>query len=89
MIQVKKICFFINLDPVTRISFQPVHEVSKIPPRHCTAIPMAHVTLVVLAEQLHAHHSKDEDDDTENKRQVGQGSHGVHHDGQDVIEGLP
>ena len=53
-----------NKDSETRISFQPVHEVSKIPPRHCTAIPMAHVTLVVLAEQLHAHHSEDEDDDT-------------------------
>ena len=63
------------------VKHQPVHEICKIPPRHCAPIPVAHVGLIILAEQLHAHHSEDEDNDAEYKGQVGQGTHSVHHDG--------
>ena len=66
-----------------------MHKVSKIPARHSTSVPVADVALVVLAEQLHTHHSEDEYNDTEDEGQVGQGSHCVHHDCQDVVEGLP
>ena len=40
---------------------------------------------VVLAEELHPHDSEDEDDDAEDEGQVGEGTHSVHHDCQDVI----
>lgn len=33
------------------------------------------LTEIVLAEQLHAHHGKDEYNDTEHKGQVAQGAH--------------
>ena len=44
---------------------------------------------VVLAKELHAHHSEDEDDDAEDEGEVGEGTHRVHHDGQDVVQRLP
>ena len=67
----------------------PVHEVSEIPARHRASIPKTHIALVVFAKKLHTHHSEYEDNDTEDEGQVGQGSHSVHHDGQNVIERLP
>lgn len=42
-----------------------------------------------LAKELHAHDGKDEDDDAEDKGEVGEGAHRVHHDGQNVVQGLP
>lgn len=38
------------------------------------------LTEIVLAEQLHAHHRKYEDNDTEHKGQVAQGAHRPAHD---------
>ena len=66
-----------------------MHEICEIPSGHCTPVPQTHVRLVILPEQLHAHHGEDEDDDAQHKGQVGQRAHGVHHDGQDVVEWLP
>ena len=40
---------------------------------------------VILAEELHAHHGEDEDDDAEDEGQVGERPHRVHHDRQDVV----
>ena len=40
---------------------------------------------VILAEELHAHHGEDEDDDAEDEGQVGESPHSVHHDRQDVV----
>ena len=64
-------------------------EVFEMPPRSHATLPHTDFLNVRLAKQLHSHDSKDEDDDTEDKGQVGQGAHRVHHDGQDVVEGLP
>ena len=66
-----------------------MHEVGEVPAWHGAPVPVAHVALVVLPEQLHSHHSEDEDDDTKHEGQVGQGSHGVHHDGENIVERLP
>ena len=44
---------------------------------------------IVLAKELHAHHSEDEDDDAEDEGEVGEGAHRVHHDRQDVVQRLP
>ena len=44
---------------------------------------------IVLAKELHAHHSEDEDDDAEDEGQVGESAHRVHHDRQDVVQRLP
>ena len=44
---------------------------------------------VILAEELHAHHGEDEDDDAEDEGQVGERPHRVHHDRQDVVQRLP
>ena len=42
-------------------------EVGKVPPRHVAGPLLADVLVVVGAEELHAHHGKDEDDDAEDK----------------------
>ena len=44
---------------------------------------------VILAEELHAHHGEDEDDDAEDEGQVGERPHRVHHDRQDVVQRFP
>ena len=68
---------------------EAVHEVGEVPSWHGTTVPVTNIALVVLAKQLHPHHGKDEDDDAEDKGQVGQCSHCVHHNGQYVVERLP
>ena len=45
--------------------------------------------LVVLAKELHADHSEDEDDDGENEREVPQCTHGVTDDLDERVEGGP
>lgn len=50
---------------------------------------LTHTVLVVLAKQLHAHHSEDEDDDGEDQRQVAQGAHGVPDDLDEGVERRP
>ena len=42
-----------------------------------------------LPEELHAHDGEDEDDNTQDEGQVGEGPHSVHHDRQDVVQRLP
>ena len=64
----------------------PVKEVFEMPPWAHATLPHADFLNVRLAKQLHSHHSEDEDDDAEDKGQVGEGAHGGLHDGQDVIE---
>lgn len=49
----------------------------------------AGLTYVILAKQLHAHHGEDEDDDTQDKGQVTQGTNGPAHDGDEQVEGRP
>lgn len=38
------------------------------------------LTDVAFAEELHAHHSEDEDDDAQDQSQVSQGAHCLAHD---------
>ena len=45
--------------------------------------------LVVFAEQLHADHGEDEDDDGEDERQVSQSAHGVTDDFYQGVECRP
>lgn len=47
------------------------------------------LTGVVLAEQLHAHDGKDEDNDTQYERQVAQGAHGATHDRDQQVQRWP
>ena len=42
-------------------------EVGEVPPRHVAGPLLADVLVVVGAEELHAHHGKDEDDDAQDK----------------------
>ena len=65
---------------------EPVKEVFEVPPRPHAPVPHADLLRVGFAEQLHAHHSEDEDDDAEDHNQVRDGGHGALHDGQDIIE---
>ena len=68
---------------------ETVHEVREVPSGQF-AIPLfTNFVSVVFAKELHAHHSKDEDDNAKDEGQVGQGAHRVGHDCQDVIERLP
>lgn len=59
----------------------PVHEVCEIPPGHCTSIPLTNVALVIFSKQLHSHHGKYKDDNTQHEGQVRQGANRVHHNG--------
>ena len=68
---------------------EAMKEVGEVPSRHLTSVPVAHVCSVVTPVELHAHHSEDEDDDDKHKGQVGEGTHSLAHDGQDVVERLP
>ena len=75
---------------VTKLSNnKPMHEVCKIPSRHGTPIPKTDITLVVFPKKLHAHHSKDENDDAKDECKVGQGPYSVHHNGQNIVKRLP
>jgi len=66
-----------------------VHEVCKVPPRHVTGPLVTHFVKVVFAEELHAHHGENEDDNTQDECEVGQRTDGVGHDCQNVIERFP
>ena len=66
-----------------------MHHVYKVPPGHFASPTRTHIVRIVRTEQLHAHDSKDEDDDAQHEGQVGQGTDGVSHNGQDVVEGFP
>ena len=45
--------------------------------------------LVVFTKQLHSHHSEDEDDDGEDKRQVTKSAHRVTDDLDEGVQGRP
>lgn len=47
------------------------------------------LTCVILAEELHAHHGENEDDNTQDEGQVTQGANGLTHDGNEEIECRP
>ena len=68
---------------------EAVHEVGEVPSGQLAVPLLADFVGVVLAKELHAHHSEDENDNTEDEGQVGQRAHRVGHDRQDVVEGLP
>ena len=68
---------------------EAVHEVGKVPPGHVASPLVAYLVEVVLAEELHAHDGKDEDDDAQDERQVGQRADRVRHDGENVVQRLP
>ena len=44
---------------------------------------------VILAEELHAHHGEDEDDDAEDESQVTKSTDSFPHDGDEKVEGGP
>ena len=67
-----------------------VEEVMHVPARqHAVLGNLAHTFTVVLAEQLHAHHSEDEDDDAKDESQVAQSAHRVADDAEQHVEGGP
>ena len=67
-----------------------MEEVVHVPAGQLTvSSDFAHTVLVALAKQLHAHHSKDEDDDGQHQSQVPQGSHRVTDDLYQHVEGRP
>jgi len=45
-----------------------VHEISEVPSGHITVRKVVDVIVVILAEELHTHHGKDEDDDAQHER---------------------
>lgn len=47
-----------------------MHEVGEVPPGQFAARESVDVVRVVFAEELHAHHGEDEDDDAQDERQV-------------------
>lgn len=47
------------------------------------------LTDIVFAEELHAHDGEDEDDDTQYKGQITQGTHGPAHDRDEQVERRP
>ncbi len=49
----------------------------------------ARLTDVALAEELHSHHSEDEDDDTEDKGEVAESAHRLPHDRYQQVERRP
>ena len=67
-----------------------MEEVLHVPARQLTVDgDLTHTVLVVLAKQLHAHHSEDEDDDGQHQRQVSQGAHRVADDLDESVESGP
>lgn len=53
-----------------------MEEVLHVPARKLTVNgDLANIVLIVFAKQLHAHHSKDENDDGQDQRQVSQSAH--------------
>ena len=66
-----------------------MHKIGEVPSWQFAVPLLADFVSVVLAEELHAHHSKNEYDDAQDEGQVGQGAHRIGHDCQDVIQGLP
>ena len=67
----------------------PVQEIREVPSGHFTSPFVADLFDVELPKELHTHHGKDEDDDTEDKSQVGESANSVGHDCENVIEGFP
>ena len=60
---------------------EAVHEVDKVPAGHLLGGEQVDAVDVALAEQLHAHHGEDEDDDAQHQGQVAQSAHRFAHDG--------
>ena len=67
-----------------------VKEVLHVPARQRTILgDLAHAHLVILAEELHADHGEDEDDDGQHQGQVTQGAHRVTDDLDQHVQGWP
>ncbi len=67
-----------------------MEEVLHVPARQLTVNgDLTHTVLVVLAKQLHAHHSEDKDNDGQHQRQVSQGSHRVANDLDEGVKSWP
>ena len=63
-----------------------MQEVREVPARNPT---FKVFTGVVISKELHAHDSKDEDDDGENKTEVAEGTHGSAYDANEQVESGP
>ena len=50
-----------------------VKKIREIPTGHITLPNTTYVFIVIFAEQLHTHHSKNENNNQQNKGQIGQG----------------
>ena len=72
-----------------RLSKWPVHKIGEVPSWHFTSVPVAHIVHIILSVELHAHHSEDEDDDTQDHCQVGERGHCLHHNRENVVQTLP
>ena len=66
-----------------------MEKVKEMPSWHDTAFPATHIGNIIFSKELHSHDSKDKDDNTENKDEVGERGYCLRHDYQDIIEGLP
>ena len=64
-------------------------EVCKVPPRHFTFPNGTNVIVIILAKKLHSHDGKDENNDKQNKCQIGQSWQSFGHNGKDIIERFP
>ena len=71
------------------INLKPVKKVLEMPSWYLTSLPHTGLLNVGFTKELHPHHSKYEDDDTEDECEIGEGANGVLHDGQNIVERLP
>ena len=66
-----------------------MHEVGEVPPGQIAPGKPVYVVRVILAEELHAHHGEDEDDNAEHEGQVTQGAHRSAHNRDQQIQRGP
>ena len=66
-----------------------VHEVGEVPARHALAELVVEAVFVRRAEQLHAHHGEDEDDDGEHEAEVAERAHRPADDADQQVERRP
>ena len=64
-------------------------EIQKMPPWHNAALPATNIIRIFTPKKLHTHHSKNEDDDGENKGQIRKGPQCVCHNCKNIVERLP
>ena len=66
-----------------------MEEVCKVPSGHVTFPYIASFLIVIFTKKLHTHHGKYENNDKQDKSQVGQWPNSVGHDCQNVIQRFP